>query len=147
MSKIGQLIEYCNTQLRNIDLGEGSYEADFIVRANCQYLTNLIFELSAGAALWGQNNPEALIAVNNISIDKNSIAVIGKNLDTIKFKLNGINYIQFKATDLIEKLDSYSENLIINLVGTPNINSWGGVETPQIQIKDIEIKELNLEGF
>jgi hypothetical protein len=32
-------------------------------------------------------------------------------------------------------------------VGTPNINSWGGVETPQIQIKDIEIKELNLEGF
>lgn len=61
--------------------------------------------------------------------------VIGKNADTLKFSYNGITYIKFKAEDLIDKMSEYKDTRMnISVVGTSNVNEWGGNRTPQILI-------------
>ena len=74
-------------------------------------------------------------------------SIIGKNFDTLKFEFNGITYVKFKATDLIDELKKESGKLSITVAGRGNINEWGGNRTPQILIDEIEIKKSNIYDF
>ena len=142
---IDKLTEYANTVLQDVDFSEGSYDVDFIVRNNSLDLKELITDLCRGAKYWGQGNPEAMIAVENIVLDKHLIQAIGANSDTMRFSYNGIVYIKFKAKDMLDKLNEHGNKLLINVVGKGQLNHWGGSTTPQIVIEDIEFKDL--EGF
>ena len=48
---------------------------------------------------------------------------------------------------MIEDLSKYSETINIEIVGEANLNEWGGRTTPQIFIKDYEIKKENIFEF
>ena len=146
-TNISKLIEYANKKLVNVNFNEGYHEVDFIVGANCSYLSNLIFELEKGAPFWGQGCPEPKIAVEDITIDTMYIQIIGQNKDTIRFNFNGITYIKFKAKKLIEELNAYRGKINMTVVGRPAVNRWNGAETPQIQIEEIEIKENSAYDF
>jgi hypothetical protein len=63
---------------------------------------------------------------------------MGSKNDTIKIEYNGMNYIRFKASDLIGDLESKG-SFAINVIGTANLNNWNGTITPQIFINDYEI--------
>lgn len=130
------LIERLNQILAPINFSEGSYDVNFIRSATSSDLRQLIISLSKASHLWGQNNNEALIYITNIPLT--SIRVMGQNKDTLKIEANGISYMKFKATELIDQL-SLNENDHINVVGRANLNSWGGNITPQIFIDDYEI--------
>lgn len=143
ISNIQKLTDYANDALKDIDFNEKFFEADFIVKGNCSYLSDLITELDNGRTLWGQGNPEAMIIVENIPIVADEIQIIGKNKDTLKFTFNGITYIKFKAKSLIEDLQMFQGKLNLNIAGRGNINEWMGKKTPQILIDEIEINEMN----
>lgn len=147
VSNIDKLIEYANKELKDINFNEGFYEADFIVKGNCSYLSEMIKNLDEGRALWGQGNDEPVIVVEDITINPSDIQIIGKNSDTIRFNFNGITYIKFKAKDLIEELKSYSSKLSITAAGKASINHWGGMSKPQILLDEIEIKESSEFDF
>lgn len=147
ISNIPKLIEYTNEKLKDVDFNEGLYEVDFIVNANCDYLDNLIFDLDGGKYLWGQGCEEPMLAVENITLKKSDIAIIGSNKDTLRFTFNGITYIQFKAKELIDKINSYTEKINITVVGRGNINVWGGRQTPQILIDEIDISNCDINSF
>ena len=83
----------------------------------------------------------------NITIDTSSIQIIGSNKDTLKFVFNNITYIKFKAKELIEKLSEYNGKISITVAGKGNVNVWGGRETPQIFIEEIEINKIDDYGF
>ena len=72
---------------------------------------------------------------------------MGANLDTVKFIFNGITYIKFKAKDLIEEFKSHRGKISITVAGMPVMNYWMGRGTPQIQIKEIEIKDSSIFDF
>ena len=146
-TNLDRLVEYANKELADVNFNEGYHEVDFIVSANCSYLSNLIFDLDNGGLYWGQGNPEAKIAIENISIDTAYIQTIGQNKDTIRFNFNGITYIKFKAKKLIEELNTYQGRINMTVVGRPAVNRWNGIETPQIQIEEIEIKENSIYDF
>ena len=146
-SNINKLINYANEKLVNINFNEGCYDVDFILNGNCSYLANLISEVDDGRKLWGQGNPEPMIAIENITLDKSNIQIIGSNKDTLKFTYNNITYIKFKATNIIDKLNEYGSKLNINIVGKSNMNYWGGRATPQIIIEAIEIKNNSVMDF
>ena len=74
------------------------------------------------------------------------IQVIGKNKDTLKISKNGITYIKFFAKDLINEISKYNE-MQLTIVGTANLNEWNGIVTPQLFIKDIDIKEITDLSF
>ena len=55
--------------------------------------------------------------------------------------INGIEYIKFKATE--EEIKLFQDNAIVNItiVGECDINTWGGVERPQIIVVDYEVNK------
>lgn len=146
-SDVPRLYEYANRELADINFNEGFYEADFVVNGNCSYLSDLILDLNRGKDFYGQNCAEPIIISENITINTSAIQTIGSNKDTLKFVFNDITYIKFKAKDLINEFAQYSDKISITIAGKGNVNSWGGRETAQIFIEEIEINEVDKYGF
>ena len=147
ISNINKLISYSNEKLANINFNEGFYEVDFIVKGNFSKLSELIEDLDRGKKFFGQGCKEPLIAIEDIALPPSSYSIIGKAADTLRFEFNGITYIKFKATDLIEELKQKDGSLIITVIGRGNINTWGGNNKPQILVDEIEIKESSIYDF
>lgn len=146
-SDVSKLYEYANRELADINFNEGFYEADFVVNGNCSYLSDMILDLNRGKDFYGQNCAEPIIISENITINTSAIQTIGSNKDTLKFVFNDITYIKFKAKDLINEFAQYSDKISITVAGKGNVNSWGGRETPQIFIEEIEINEVDKYVF
>lgn len=143
-SSLSTLHEKANEELAGIDFGESYYEVNFVREAKDKDIADIVFDLARYNNVWGQNNPEASIAINNIFLKKEDINIIGKNKDTIRFEKNGITYIKFHGKSLIEELTKHDE-MKINLVGRTAVNSWMGRETPQILIEGCEISDSTLD--
>lgn len=138
---------YANKKLANIDFGENYYDINFERNVTSPDLDRLITDISRHDDIWGQSNNVPLIHVKGLIVEPDEISIIGKNSDTVKIEKNGITYIKFKAKDMIEDLSKYSETINIEIVGEANLNEWGGRTTPQIFIKDYEIKKENIFEF
>ena len=145
---VSKLYDYANEKLKDVDFNEGYYEADFVVSGNYSDLSGLVTDLGSHADLWGQQNKEPVIIVENITIPKSSIQKIGAKKDTVKFIFNDMIYMLFKAQDVIDQIDSFDgDTLNITCAGRANINKWGGRETPQIYVDSIDLKEATLYDF
>ena len=146
-SDVSKLYDYANKELANINSNEGFYEADFIVNGNCSYLNEMIFDLWRGKNIYGQNCPEPIIITQNLTIRPDNIKIIGAYKDTVKITFNNTTFMKFKAKELIEQLQNYPGGFIATIVGRPSVNSWNGIETPQILIEDIEINKIDNNTF
>lgn len=146
ISNIPKLINYANKKLKNIDFTKLNLVVDFVEQAT-HPIKDLIFDIDDGRKLWGQGCPEPLIAVLGLIINKNNIDIIGKNKDTLKFTYKGVCYICFRAKKQIEQLSKFKDSILINLIGTANLNEYNGITTPQIMIKDIEFQTYTDDLF
>lgn len=142
-SNVDKLLAYANSELANVDFNEGLYDIDFLIKVKDFNLSALIKDLSKGDKYWGQGNPQPVIAVENVR--PQDISIIGSNADTLRFTYNGTTFVKFKCKELIEKIRYIKDEYFFNIIGKANINRWGGRETPQILIDELEIKIL--EGF
>ena len=147
ISNIDKLTSYANEKLANVNFNEGFYEADFVVSGNYSELSNLIVDLDNGKEFYGQGNKEPVIIIENITVPISKIQIIGKNSDTLKFEFNGITYVKFKASELIEQIKKKEGSLNIIVAGRANVNHWGGMSKPQILIDEIEFKETSIYDF
>ena len=136
--------EYANEALKDINFNEGVYDVDFIREPDAEDLEQLVFDLASEPNIWGQNNPEPLISVPNIFLNEYGYTIIGTNKDTLRFEINGVTFIKFHASDLIQQLDSCN-TIKLSLVGRPNINEWRGQQSAQIFIEDYEVIDYLLE--
>lgn len=136
--------EYANEKLEAIDFNEGAYDVNFIRKADDNDIPQLIIELAEYPEVWGQKNPEALIFITDLFVDPSDIRIMGANKDTLKITHNGVAYMKFHATDMIERLNKCNE-IKINLVGRANLNEWQGTITPQIFIENYEVIDNLLE--
>lgn len=147
-SDVNKLYDYANKELANVDFNEGFYEADFVIQGNYSEITQLVMDIGAQQKLWGQQNDEPVIIVENITIPKSQVQMIGSKKDTIKFVFNGMTYMIFKAQDIIDQIaETPGNTLNITCAGRANINTWGGRTVPQIYIDEIELKESCIYDF
>lgn len=145
-NKISRFTEYANDKLKDINFNEGVYEVNFIRNGNSEDLYDLAMEIGAYNDLWGQGNPEPLIVTTDIYIKKSDIKLMGAAQDTLKFEVNGVTFIKFKAENLInETMDK--DNIKITVIGKANLNAWGGRVSPQIFIEDFECEEGSIYDF
>lgn len=135
---------YANKKLANIDFGVNVYNVDFERKANSNDLESIIYDLEDYKEVWGQDNPQPLLYIKDISLLPQDIVIMGKNQDTIKFIKDGITYIKFRAKDIIPEFFQY-DMMRINIVGKSAVNEWRGIYTPQIIIEDFEIFNSLLE--
>lgn len=139
--------EYANEALAGINFGENVYSVNFVRDANSEDLHRMILDIGAMNGIWGQHNPEPLIYITPTTLNPANISVMGANKDTIKFTINGIDYIKFHATDLINELQSIQNFVKIEMVCKANINEWMGRLSPQMMIEDYEINEIQNQEF
>lgn len=137
--------KYANAALDHIDFGENVYDVNFKRQATSTDLENIIMDIGSHPDVWGQKMREPLIYVEDINLEKGEWQVIGSKKNTLKFTKNGVTYIKFFATDMIEEFSQY-DTLKIHLIGKMAINEWAGNFTPQIMIENAEITD-NKFGF
>lgn len=138
-------LENSDETLKNMDFGEGIYDVNFVRYAAEPDIKDIIFDLGQYENVWGQGNPEPMIYIKDLNIKKSDIKILGKTQDTVKIEKYGVAYMKFHAKELIEELNKYEE-IKLNIVGKPNINTWMGVQTAQIFIEDYEVLD-NTYGF
>lgn len=134
---IQKFIEFTNEKLKDIDF-RPIYWVDFIYKSNTLN-PNTILTIGQYNYLWGQQLDKPKIAIEDINITPDDVQVMKG--PSLKFTINGIEYIKFKATE--EEIKLFQDNAIVNItiVGECDINTWGGTERPQIIIVDYEVNK------
>lgn len=134
---IQKFIEFTNEKLKDIDF-RPIYWVDFIYKSDTLN-PNTILTIGQYNYLWGQQLDKPKIAIEDINITPNNVQVMKG--PSLKFTINGIEYIKFKVTE--EEIKLFQDNAIVNItiVGECDINTWGGVERPQIIIVDYEVNK------
>lgn len=138
--------EYANEHLANYNFGENSHDVNFIRSADADDLSQLVLDIGGLAGTWGQGNKEAYIYIQPTKITASNITRMGSSGEHLKIKINGLDYVKFYATDIIEKILSAPNGVQIEMVCKANINEWNGRYLPQMMIDDCEITEIN-NGF
>ena len=136
---IQKFIEFTNEKLKDIDF-RPIYWVDFIYKSDTLN-PNAILTIGQYNYLWGQQLDKPKIAIENINITPDNVQVMKG--PSLKFTINGIEYIKFKATE--EEIKLFQDNAIVNItiVGECDINTWGGVERPQIIVVDYEVNKAS----
>lgn len=136
--------EYANEALANINFNEDVYDVNFARTMYAKDLSALIFDLGSHPEVWGQGNPEPLIYVSELYLDKSDIQIIGAKQDTVKIEKNGIAFMKFRALDMIDELNRCNQ-IKLNVVGKANLNNWDGQITPQLFIESYELVDSLFE--
>ena len=92
--------------------------------------------------IWGQEMPQAKVAVIDIPLSANNVQLLGlaKGKPTIKIDVGGVEVMIFHASEeLYDKL--LAPNRSLTVVGTCSRNEWNGVVKPQILVDDYEIMD------
>lgn len=136
--KLQDFINSTNIALKAIDFSK-TYLVDFIWdSANIN--TQDILTIGSYKKYYGKGVEEPKVAITNINITKDMLTLLEKG-PTLKINLpSGITVIKFRSSE--EEYKSLYSDLgcvKINVVGTCEINSWGGRQLPQITIVDYEI--------
>lgn len=142
---LDKLISIINDKLKDIDFSANTYDVDYIIPfENLQ--DEVIFEISLLKNLWGKGFDEPLIAVEDVEIEDKEIQVIGRNNNTLKFSIDGLDFIKFNVNsddELIQNTSDWesedNKTFKLNIVGRCAINDYNGVKTPQIIVQDYEI--------
>lgn len=128
-----------------IDLNENFYPVNFERIAASQDIVDIINDVAQHEDVWGQHNPEPLIHITDLNIEKKDVQIIGKNANTIKIEKFGVTYMKFRAKDMIKDLAQY-DKIKLEIVGKMNLNNYYGRITPQIFIENYQAQDDTL-GF
>lgn len=136
-ASVDSFIEQSNTDLQSIDFGQNMYDVDFVFNGK-EDLATPIMALGQLTSLWGQGVAEPYLVVENMVLNKSDFSFIGTNKDTCKFSVNGVTFIRFKDTTMIDKINKLDQ-IQITIIGRANLNEWCGEVTPQVIIEDYQI--------
>jgi single-stranded-DNA-specific exonuclease len=136
---VGKFLNYANEKLKDVNFSDNFYEVEYAAPSTDETISDFIFDVYKDDRIWGQKNDAPLIAVTGLSLSQSDIQVCGARSDTLRFKVNGITYIKFFASQDIEKLRQAGDEFVITIIGEGAINEWNGTTSPQVIIKDYEI--------
>ena len=139
---LSELHKRANKDLAQYNFGDDYYEVDFERQAMKEDLEALIIDISKYKSIWSQQNSEPLIYIKDLHFSKSDIQIMGKTNNTFKIIKNGITYIKFFASELINEINSSPfDKIKIEIVGKANMNHWNGQNIPQILIEQYQIFE------
>lgn len=123
---------------------ETIYEVDF-VWTMADNFDDIIINIGRYKDIWGQGVPEPLVAIEHIKIDDPiQINLLNKGALRIDLKPSQTSLLKFGSN-----VEEYQELLgkTITVVGTCDINDYGGHEYPQIRIKDYFFETVSAWDF
>lgn len=120
---INDFIDWFNEHTSDLSFSENCYEVNYELTASEKYLEDLCWDIARNNKLWGGNNPQPIIYLKQVHLTNDMIQIMGQKQDTIKFIVNGVSCIIFRSAKLAQRIKSLGDNIIIDLVGRPSINS------------------------
>ena len=133
---------YLDNKLKDFDFSN-CYRVDFIWLANeTDQHKNDILDLGKLYSIWGQGLPEPQVAIENVQVRAGNLMLMSPDKKpTLKIILpGGLTLIKFGSSqEEYEALYSDMGCVVINIVGTCNLNMWNGITSPQIKVIDYEI--------
>jgi hypothetical protein len=133
-----QLIRnYANEHLDAATFNNTVYEVDYWFHTGESLDKEMLFELASYEDLWGNSIPQPKIAAD-VNYKMDDILIMGKNNDSLKIKIDGVDFVAFKCADLIQQIKARPEGHA-TIVGRPQLNVWLGKASVQMVIDDIEI--------
>lgn len=135
---LSDFIAKTNLALKDLEFSK-AYKVDFVWTA-ATLEPEAIIDIAGYKKYYGRGVEEPKIALSNISVTADMVTLLDKG-PTLKITLpSGITCIKFRSSEEeFNALNSDSGCVKINVVGTCEINSWGGRQLPQITIVDYEI--------
>lgn len=146
--EVDKFVQILNDKLSDVDLTP-VYLVDYIFESN-DIDAEDVLEMAQIENYIGTKIKEPIIYVENIYLNTKDISVIGKNEDTIKFNINGIEFVQFKCQqgdelyDFVNNSWDDNESCTVNLIGKSGINNYNGLKIPQITIEKVEVFVNNM---
>lgn len=99
--------------------------------------------------VWGHGVSEPLVAVEDVVVSTDEIAIMGKDKNSISFFADGVKYCKFKLSPDDELLqlanEAIGEEIKLNVVGECSINDYGGKRVAQMIIDDYEVVDKSEE--
>jgi single-stranded-DNA-specific exonuclease len=126
-----EIIPYVNQKLKKIKL-EATTLVDAQMEIEAINLTNI--KTIARLEPFGMSNPKPVFFFKNVSI--NDLRIIGSQKEHLKLRFKNIEGLAFNQADLFDKLTKAEK---IDFIGYLDINSWQGLNKPQIIINQIII--------
>lgn len=122
--------KYCSINLLGNDLT--SYQIGQIIGQISQY-----------NYLWGNDVEEPKIGFSNIVFTKNNINIVGADKSTLQLKYPklGLTFVKFRCKELVDVVNQSNQSIVLDCIGTMNLNIWGNRATPQIIVQDYEVIE------
>ena len=145
-SDLSNFHNYANENLSEIDFNTDVYDVNFIFDSKTD-LYDFAFEIDSISDTFGQTNEEPLVVIENIKIHKDELSIIGANKDTVKIQSNGIVIMLFKAEEFLSTIATMPNVFDITVLGTVNINEYCGSLTPQIMVKQWDVKTSSMFDF
>jgi single-stranded-DNA-specific exonuclease len=139
--KLIEVNNIINDLLKNVEIDVDEYEVDFIIPLE-KLNPEIIYSIHKLRDIWGNNIEEPLIAVTNITVNKDDMQLLGKNKNTFKFKCRDIEFIKFNYNEETFNKLFNGECFVMEIVGRCSVNQWDGKEIPQFIIEDFNLLEV-----
>lgn len=127
---------------------DSTYKVDFILQPEDVEI-NVLAEFTKMEDIIGQGIDEPIVAIENLTLQKEAFEIIGKQEDTVKFYFNNIEFIQFNCNEDNEVYnflqDAWDENdtVTFDLVANIRWSDYKGVRKLQAPIKDVNVIKTN----
>lgn len=139
--KLIQVNNIINDLLKDVEIDVDEYEVDFIIPLE-KFNSQIIYDIHKLRDIWGNNIEEPLIALTNITVNKEDMQLLGKNKNTFKFKCRDIDFIKFNYNEKTFNEVFNGECFVMEVVGRCSVNQWDGKEIPQFIIEDFNLLEV-----
>ncbi len=122
---------------------ESCYYVDYIFKAN-ENFSQLALIIADNEDLWGNDISEPQVVVEDIPLSSSQLFIMGENKDSVKWTLNGVEYVKFKDADFVDTLQQYGL-FNITVYGKFAKNVWQGKTSPQLIIEDFNVEDASDE--
>lgn len=139
--KLIEVNNIINDLLKDVEIDVDEYEVDFIIPLE-KLNPEIVYSIHKLRDIWGNNIEEPLIAVTNITVNKDDMQLLGKNKNTFKFKCRDIDFIKFNYNEETFNEVFNGECFVMEIVGRCSVNQWDGKEIPQFIIEDFNLLEV-----
>lgn len=135
-----EVLKAIESELIDVNLSDIEYEADFQWTNNLD--SNIIHTLANNKDMWCNGIDEPLIHLKNILVRKENIKLIGKTGNTLKINVNGIDCVKFfLKEEQKNEIVTAPDVMYFDLICTASVNSFRGMNTPQLMIEEYSISD------
>lgn len=93
--------------------------------------------------IYGKGIDKPLVHIYNITCKSSDVHIVGAKENVIKIARNGVEFIWFNATEEDKKNLIHKKTIRLEVVGSLNINDFGGNRTPQIIVDKYDISNFD----